>query len=84
MNERYIPKRKCIVCQTRIPKAELIRITKNGDFFEVMKKDGRGAYVCRNDACILKIEKTNALSRGFKTKVSDEAYKKLTEELLEL
>jgi len=58
------------------PKSELTRVVKAPDG-EVSidltgKKPGRGAYVCRNEACHKRIVKSNAFSRAFKTKIPDE------------
>ena len=84
MKEKYIPTRKCICCQNRASKYELIRIIKTDDSFAVDANNslsGRGAYVCRKNECISVLEKRSAVARAFKTKVSTQQYEKLTEEL---
>jgi len=84
MENKYIPMRKCICCQTRFPKNELMRIAKTDSGYAPDPKSkltGRGAYICKKDECIFALEKKNALSRAFKEKVSKESYEKLTEEL---
>ena len=73
-----IPMRTCIGCRNVRPKKDLIRIVKDkeGRIFEdpAGKAQGRGAYVCRNSDCFLKIKKSKALSRTFKTNVPDDVY----------
>ena len=82
---KKIPQRKCIVCQDRDSKKELMRIVKNkeGEIFldPSGRANGRGAYICKDTACLKKAIKTKALNRAFKVEVSDEVYEKLLAEL---
>lgn len=82
---KKVPQRKCIVCQDRDSKRELIRIVKNkeGEIFIDLsgKANGRGAYICKSTECLQKAVKTKALNRAFKIEVSDEVYEKLLAEL---
>ena len=75
---KKIPQRKCIVCQDRDSKKELIRIVKNkeGEIFldPSGRANGRGAYICKDSECLKKAIKTKALNRAFKVEVSDEVY----------
>lgn len=88
MSDKKIPLRMCIGCREMKPKAELIRVVKapNGDISLDMtgKKNGRGAYVCKNIDCIKKIRKTKALSHTFSQNVSDEVYSELEKEFDEI
>ena len=80
---KKIPQRKCIVCQDRDSKKELMRIVKNkeGEIFldPSGRANGRGA--CKDSECLKKAIKTKALNRAFKVEVSDEVYEKLLAEL---
>lgn len=82
---KKIPQRKCIVCQDRDSKKELMRIVKNkeGEIFLDPSgwANGRGAYICKDSECLKKAIKTKALNRAFKVEVSDEVYEKLLAEL---
>jgi predicted RNA-binding protein YlxR (DUF448 family) len=82
---KKIPQRKCISCQDRDSKRELLRIVKNkeGEIFvdKTMKANGRGAYICKCEECIKKAIKSKALNRAFKTEVPAEVYEKLLAEL---
>ena len=82
---KKIPQRKCIVCQDRDSKKELMRIVKNkeGEIFldPSGRANGRGAYICKDSVCLKKAIKTKALNRAFKVEVSDEVYEKLLAEL---
>ena len=82
---KKIPQRKCIVCQDRDSKKELMRIVKNkeGEIFldPSGRANGRGAYICKDYECLKKAIKTKALNRAFKVEVSDEVYEKLLTEL---
>ncbi|MBQ2753905.1 MAG: YlxR family protein [Clostridia bacterium] len=65
----------CISCRSVLPKEQLIRVAKMKDgTVKVADKGGRGVYVCNKQDCILKLKKSNGLSRGLKTNVPDEIY----------
>ena len=82
---KKVPKKKCIVCQDRDNKKELMRIVKNkeGEIFIDLtgKANGRGAYICKDSECLKKAIKSKALNRAFKMEVPDEVYEKLLVEL---
>lgn len=82
---KKVPQRKCIACQDRDNKKELIRIVKNkeGQIFldKTGKANGRGAYICNCSECLKKAIKSKALSRAFKVEVPDEVYESLMKEI---
>ncbi|MBR4173498.1 MAG: YlxR family protein [Clostridia bacterium] len=80
----HIPLRMCIACRQMKEKGELIRLRKCGDDVEIDKsgkKNGRGAYICRNEECIKTAKKRRALSKHFKTAVEDSFYDAVEEVL---
>lgn len=67
------------------PKKELIRVVKNKDN-EVSidltgKKPGRGAYICKNEECLIKAFKAKRLEKNLEVKISEEIYNRLKEEI---
>ncbi|HBG6561987.1 YlxR family protein [Clostridioides difficile] len=84
---KKVPQRKCIACQDRDSKKELIRIVKNkeGKIFldPTGRANGRGAYVCKISECLKKAIKSKALNKAFKIDVPDEVYDNLLMELEE-
>lgn len=82
---KKVPQRKCIACQDRDNKKELIRIVKNkeGQIFldKTGKANGRGAYICNCSECLEKAIKSNALSRAFKIEIPENVYESLTKEI---
>lgn len=76
------PQRTCIGCRQMMDKQELCRIvrTPSGEILldETGKMAGRGAYLCRDAACLKKAFKSRALERALKQPLSEE----LKEELL--
>ena len=84
MEIRKIPMRTCIACRTEKPKKELIRIVKTKDgVFSVDrtgKVSGRGAYLCDDKNCALKIINKKLLSRAFEMEVPLEVYESLRSE----
>ncbi|MBE7043960.1 MAG: YlxR family protein [Ruminococcaceae bacterium] len=78
----YVPQRMCIACRQKHPKKDLIRIIKTEQgarLDEQMNLPGRGAYLCRNDACVLNAHKKKALSKHFKMAVPEEIYQQIEE-----
>ncbi|MBC2578915.1 RNase P modulator RnpM [Clostridium sp. DJ247] len=85
MKQKKLPQRMCTGCMEMKPKKELIRIVKNaeGDIFVDLtgKKNGRGAYICRNIECLDKAFKNKRLQKGLETQISEEIYSQLRDEI---
>ncbi len=83
--ERKIPLRKCVGCGERKSKKELVRVVReNEDTFSIDrtgKKNGRGAYLCPDIACLHIAQKKHLLERSFSCQIPDEIYARLEEEL---
>ncbi|MCQ2450437.1 MAG: YlxR family protein [Clostridia bacterium] len=86
MGNKKVPMRMCIGCRDMKPKQELIRVVKSpeGDISLDLtgKKNGRGAYVCKNIECLKKIKKQKALNHTFGITVSETVYEDLEKEFL--
>lgn len=85
---KKIPQRSCIGCGLKKDKSDLLRIVRSpeGEFSldPSGRKNGRGAYICMNPACLEKAEKRKALQRSFKAEVDGGVYRQLREELEQL
>ena len=46
------------------------------------KANGRGAYVCNDKECIMKLKKQKMLNRAFSMEVKEEVYDGILEEFL--
>lgn len=83
--ERKIPLRKCVGCGERKTKKELVRVVReNENTFSIDrtgKKNGRGAYLCPDIACLQIAQKKHLLERSFSCQIPDEIYARLEEEL---
>ncbi len=81
MKVKKIPMRMCTGCMEMKPKKELIRVVKSNEgeisLDLVGKKPGRGAYVCKDPACLSKSFKAKRLSRNLETPISEEIYDEL-------
>lgn len=84
MKQRKIPLRKCTGCNEMKNKKEMIRIVRDqeGNFSLDFhgKKPGRGAYICKEIACLEKAEKNKGLERSFKAAVDKSIYEELKKE----
>ena len=80
-----IPMRQCTGCREMKSKKEMLRVLKTTEDEIVLdatgKKNGRGAYVCRNAECLQKAKKTKGLDRSFKMTIPEEVYDSLTKEI---
>lgn len=84
MKERKIPMRMCAGCGEHKPKGELMRIVRDseGDVSLDLtgKKNGRGAYLCRNLDCLKKARKSKRIDRTLETQIPDAVYDRIEEE----
>ena len=82
---KKVPLRQCVGCGEMKSKKEMIRILKTEEEGFVLdstgKKNGRGAYICRNAECLKAARKSKGLDRSFNMAVSDEVYESLTKEI---
>jgi uncharacterized protein len=85
MNQKKIPLRMCTGCGEMKPKRELVRIVRSKDgevSLDVTgKKSGRGAYLCKNPACLQKSRKTKRIERTLQCEIPEAIYKTIEEEL---
>jgi predicted RNA-binding protein YlxR (DUF448 family) len=80
---KKIPERKCVGCNEKKPKNELIRIVRCAQTGDIEidrtgKKNGRGAYICPDPACLKKARKR--LSANLETAIPDDIFEKLSTE----
>ncbi len=75
---RSIPMRKCTGCNEMKPKKELVRVVRSPEGEVSLdltgKKPGRGAYVCRDAACLSKARKAGRLERAFSCEIPPDVY----------
>ena len=73
---RRVPNRSCVACRTVRPKRDLLRIVRSPDgtvgIDETGRAAGRGAYVCRSDACLDRAISSGALGRALSTRLPDD------------
>lgn len=85
MGTKFEPKRTCIACRETKEKRELLRIVKNAEgeiFIDFSKKAaGRGAYVCAEQACVVRLKKYRLLNKAFSSAVDESVYEKIEKEV---
>ncbi len=87
MQAKRVPLRMCTGCGEMKPKRELVRVVKSAEgeisLDATGKKAGRGAYVCRDIACLKKARKSRRIEKSFACRIPDEVYDRLEKELTE-
>ena len=82
------PQRSCIGCGEKKGKKELLRIVRSpeGEYAVDLqgRKNGRGAYICKDLSCLEKAEKKKAFFRSFKEAIPKEDLDRLREEIKEI
>ena len=85
MTTKKTPMRMCLGCGEMMPKKELIRAVRSPEGEVSLdltgKKNGRGAYICKNAACLKKARKSRRIESSLDCRISDELYTKMEEEL---
>ena len=93
MQQKKIPMRNCMGCSQMFSKKELVRVvkTKTGEGEEdytvsldlTGKKNGRGAYVCKNVDCLKKARKAKRFERALQCEIPAEVYDSMEKEMAE-
>lgn len=81
--QKKVPLRKCIITKEKLPKSELIRVVRTPEGTVELditgKKNGRGAYIQKQEKAIQKARKSNMLARHLDTIIPEELYVELME-----
>ncbi len=81
---KKIPMRMCVGCGEMKPKKEMMRVVRTPEDTFVLdvtgKKNGRGAYLCKNAQCLEKAVRGKGLERSFKVRIPEEIMESLTKE----
>lgn len=82
---KSVPMRMCVACRVMQPKKDLVRIVRTPQDEVILddsgKKNGRGAYLCKNPACLMKAQKSKALERALQKTIDAAVYQRLSAEL---
>ena len=77
--------RMCVGCREMKEKRSLMRIVKSPEgvisFDRVGKAPGRGAYVCRSKECLDRAVRQRQLERALETKIDEQVFAQLMEEI---
>ena len=85
MKQKKIPMRMCLGCNEMKNKKELLRVVKSPegeislDF--TGKKNGRGAYICKDTECFRKARKARRFEKTFSCKIEENIYEVMADEL---
>ena len=84
---KKITLRQCVGCGEMKDKKEMMRVLKTAEGPIVLdmtgRKNGRGAYLCKNRECLGMARKKKGLERSFKMSIPDEIYEDLEKEFEE-
>ncbi|MBQ9062894.1 MAG: YlxR family protein [Eubacterium sp.] len=77
--------RKCVGCQERKEKKELIRVLRTPEGAVILdptgRANGRGAYLCRSAACLQKAVRNRGLARALEQEIPAEVLEALQKEM---
>lgn len=66
--QRHVPERTCIACRAKRSKRDLVRVVRTAvgevHIDETGKRNGRGAYLCRQQACWERALQRGSLNRA--------------------
>ena len=85
--KKKMPERKCVGCNERRSKNELVRVlrTPEGEILidRTGKKSGRGAYLCHNSACFTKAHRARRLQTALSCEIPDSVIAAIEKELMQ-
>ena len=77
--------RMCCGCGEMFPKSELMRVVRTPDGSALLdlsgKKNGRGAYLCKNVDCFRKARRSNRIARTLSCEITDSIYEVMENEI---
>jgi predicted RNA-binding protein YlxR (DUF448 family) len=83
---RKIPMRQCMGCNEHKEKPTLLRVVRSPEGEVSLdftgKKSGRGAYVCRDVACLRRVRKSRRIDRVLECEIPDAVWDRMEKELL--
>jgi predicted RNA-binding protein YlxR (DUF448 family) len=83
--KKKTPERQCMGCNQHFPKTELLRVVRAPDGSVSLdfsgKKSGRGAYICKNVACLKQARRARRLPRVLECEIPDAVYDAMEAEL---
>ena len=83
--KKKIPERKCVGCNERKAKNELVRVLRTPEseicVDRTGKKSGCGAYLCHNPACFAKAVKARRLQSALECEIPDNVITAIEKEL---
>lgn len=82
---KKVPMRKCLGCMQSFPKMELLRVVRTPEGVVCIdttgKKSGRGAYLCKDKACLKKAIKAKRLQASLEVQIDEQLIEALSKEL---
>ena len=85
---KKVTERKCMGCNEKRPKKELIRIvrTPEGEILldDKGKISGRGVYICPKKDCFVKSRKAKRFERSLEVEIPENVYDALENKLSEI
>lgn len=82
---KKVPERKCMGCNEKRPKKELIRVVRTPEGEVVIdlvgKKSGRGAYICKSVSCFEKALKSKRIERCLEVEIPGSVYEQMKSQL---
>lgn len=82
---KKIPMRQCMGCNEHKPKNELLRVirTPEGELLLDFtgKRSGRGAYICKSQACLVRARKSRRIDRVLECTVPEAVWDRMEKEL---
>ena len=80
MNKK-IPARRCVACNEQKEKNNLLRIVRTPEgsieIDQTGKKNGRGAYICKNIDCLNKVIKSKRLEKNLDIAIDNDFYEEI-------
>ena len=82
---RKIPMRQCMGGNEHKPKMDLLRVVRSPEgevsLDETGRKNGRGAYLCRDVKCLRKARKSRRIESNLECAIPDQVYDRMEQEM---
>lgn len=87
MKNRKVPMRTCVGCRQKQEKKTLLRIVRSPDgnvcVDDSGKRPGRGAYLCKSEACFKRAIRNESLAKALDIELGDDLIVELSTQVRE-
>lgn len=81
MKKKHVPRRMCVVCNRKAPKAELLKLIASREGKILIDENnsitGKGIYICRRQECLKSFSEEKKFKRRYHNRLDKDTLEKI-------